>query len=39
MKQSYIFLSSDVQLVMFGLAVRVITLFQMLLRAGRANGA
>lgn len=38
MKQSYIFLSSDVQLVMFGLAVRVITLFQMLLRAGRANG-
>ena len=35
MKQSYIFLSSDLQLVMLALALRAITLFQMQLREGR----
>ena len=37
MKSSYIFLESDIQLVMFGVALRAITLFQLLLRTGR-NG-
>eukprot|EP00435_Cladocopium_sp_Y103_P035970 s79_g9.t1 len=37
MKSSYIFLASDIQLVMFGVALRAITLFQLLLTAGR-NG-
>lgn len=37
MKSSYIFLASDIQLVMFGVALRAITLFQLLLRAGH-NG-
>ncbi|CAE7807025.1 WBC30, partial [Symbiodinium sp. KB8] len=36
MKKSYIFLHSDVQLVMLALAIRVITLFQLELRAGQA---
>eukprot|EP00439_Symbiodinium_sp_Y106_P040542 s2469_g4.t6 len=36
MKKSYIFLHSDVQLVMLALAIRVITLFQLELRAGKA---
>ena len=35
MKSSYIFLASDIQLVMFGVGLRAITLFQLLLRAGR----
>ena len=34
MKSSYILLASDIQLVMFGVALRAITLFQLLLRAG-----
>lgn len=38
MKSSYIFLASDIQLVMFGVALRAITLFQLLLRAGH-NGS
>ena len=38
MKSSYIFLSSDIQLVMFAIAIRAITLFQLELRAGRASG-
>ena len=39
MKNSYIFLATDIQLVMFAIALRAITLFQIELRAGRVNGA
>lgn len=38
MKNSYIFLATDIQLVMFAIALRAITLFQIELRAGRVNG-